>query len=69
MNNTGGPQTGTLESLTDEDWMESFQLHLLSYIRLLKEALPYLKTRCTRVKYCIYVGQRTDPRLDAVEYI
>ncbi|AOZ87501.1 3-oxoacyl-ACP reductase [Bacillus xiamenensis] len=49
VNNTGGPQTGTLETLTDEDWMESFQLHLLSYIRLLKEALPYLKKRGARV--------------------
>lgn len=45
VNNTGGPQTGTLETLTDEDWMESFQLHLLSYIRLLKEAMPYLKNK------------------------
>ncbi|MEW9494210.1 SDR family oxidoreductase [Bacillus altitudinis] len=49
VNNTGGPQTGTLETLTDEDWMESFQLHLLSYIRLLKEALPYLKKQGARV--------------------
>ncbi|MFS3913103.1 SDR family oxidoreductase [Bacillus australimaris] len=49
VNNTGGPKTGTLDTLTDEDWMESFQLHLLSYIRLLKEALPYLKKRGARV--------------------
>ncbi|MFL0438041.1 SDR family oxidoreductase [Bacillus pumilus] len=49
VNNTGGPKTGTLETLTDEDCMESFQLHLLSYIRLLKEALPYLKKRGARV--------------------
>ena len=49
VNNTGGPKTGTLDTLTDEDWIESFQLHLLSYIRLLKEALPYLKKRGARV--------------------
>ncbi|MGF9725788.1 SDR family oxidoreductase [Bacillus safensis] len=49
VNNTGGPKTGTLNTLTDEDWIESFQLHLLSYIRLLKEALPYLKKRGARV--------------------
>ncbi|MFS0654335.1 SDR family oxidoreductase [Bacillus sp. 179-C3.3 HS] len=49
VNNTGGPKTGTLTTLTDSDWMESFELHLLSYIRLLKEALPYLKKRGGRV--------------------
>ncbi|MFP3840799.1 SDR family oxidoreductase [Bacillus safensis] len=49
VNNTGGPKTGTLDTLTDEDWIESFQLHLLSYIRLLKEALPYLKKCGARV--------------------
>ncbi|WP_353855968.1 SDR family oxidoreductase [Bacillus sp. Bos-x628] len=49
VNNTGGPKTGTLDTLTDQDWIESFQLHLLSYIRLLKEALPYLKKRGAKV--------------------
>ncbi|MGE6631166.1 SDR family oxidoreductase [Bacillus sp. NPDC077027] len=49
VNNTGGPKTGTLETLTDQDWLESFELHLLSYIRLLKGALPYLKKNGGRV--------------------
>ncbi|EIJ81695.1 short-chain dehydrogenase/reductase SDR [Bacillus methanolicus PB1] len=43
VNNAGGPPAGSFESLTDEDWQASFELNLLSYIRLIREALPVLK--------------------------
>lgn len=43
INNAGGPKPGTFEQLTDEDWYGSFELNLLSYIRTIREALPYLK--------------------------
>ncbi|QHZ46583.1 SDR family oxidoreductase [Bacillus sp. NSP9.1] len=43
VNNVGGPKGGSLLELTDDDWTSSFELHLLSYIRLIREALPYLK--------------------------
>ncbi len=43
VNNVGGPKGGGLLELTDEDWTSSFELHLLSYIRLIRESLPYLK--------------------------
>lgn len=43
VNNAGGPPAGTFEEMTDEDWQHSFELNLLSYIRLIREALPYLK--------------------------
>lgn len=43
VNNAGGPPAGSFESLTDEDWQKSFELNLFSYIRLIREALPYLK--------------------------
>jgi 3-oxoacyl-[acyl-carrier protein] reductase len=43
VNNAGGPPTGTFETITDEDWYQAFELNLLSYIRLIREALPYLK--------------------------
>lgn len=43
VNNAGGPPAGTFESITDEVWQQSFELNLLSYIRLIREALPHLK--------------------------
>ena len=43
LNNAGGPPAGSFETLTDEDWQNSFELNLLSYIRVIREALPFLK--------------------------
>ncbi|AJY74789.1 SDR family oxidoreductase [Paenibacillus beijingensis] len=43
VNNAGGPPAGTFEKFTDEDWVKAFELTLLSYIRLIREALPYMK--------------------------
>ncbi|MCU9612279.1 SDR family oxidoreductase [Caldibacillus lycopersici] len=43
VNNSGGPPTGSFEDFTDEDWQYAFELNLLSYIRLIRGALPALK--------------------------
>jgi 3-oxoacyl-[acyl-carrier protein] reductase len=43
VNNAGGPPAGTFETISDEDWYHAFELNLLSYIRIIREALPYLK--------------------------
>ncbi|WP_442599301.1 SDR family oxidoreductase [Neobacillus sp. D3-1R] len=43
INNAGGPPAGNFESITDEDWYKSFELNLLSYVRMIRAALPYLK--------------------------
>lgn len=43
VNNAGGPPAGSFEELTDEAWQQSFELNLLSYVRMIREALPYLK--------------------------
>ncbi|WP_045515470.1 SDR family oxidoreductase [Neobacillus niacini] len=43
INNAGGPPAGSFEDLTDDDWQTSFELNLLSYVRIIREALPYLK--------------------------
>ncbi|WML49430.1 SDR family oxidoreductase [Neobacillus sp. PS3-34] len=43
VNNAGGPPAGSFESMRDEDWLASFELNLLSYVRLIREALPFLK--------------------------
>ncbi len=43
VNNAGGPPAGSFEELTDEHWQAAFELNLLSFIRLIREALPFLK--------------------------
>ncbi len=43
INNAGGPPAGSFEELTDDDWQTSFELNLLSYVRVIREALPFLK--------------------------
>jgi NAD(P)-dependent dehydrogenase (short-subunit alcohol dehydrogenase family) len=44
VNNAGGlPQTGRILDLTDEAWMEAFQLNFFSVVRLCREAIPHLK--------------------------
>jgi len=41
--NAGGPRSGNFADMDDEEWMNGFQLTLLSTIHLIQESLPYLK--------------------------
>lgn len=43
VNNAGGPPASSFEDLTDDHWYQAFELNLLSYVRMIREALPYLK--------------------------
>lgn len=43
VNNAGGPPAGTFEEMDDEDWQHSFELNLLSYIRMIRAVLPHMK--------------------------
>lgn len=43
INNAGGPPAGSFDTITDEMWQNAFELNLLSYIRLIRESLPYLR--------------------------
>lgn len=43
VNNAGGPPTGTFTEISDDEWQQAFELNLLSYIRTIRESLPYLK--------------------------
>jgi 3-oxoacyl-[acyl-carrier protein] reductase len=43
VNNAGGPPAGNFEDLSDDDWQTAFELNLLSYVRVIRETLPYLK--------------------------
>jgi len=40
--NAGGPRTGKFMQLTDEDWSQAVNLSLLSHVRLIRAAIPYL---------------------------
>lgn len=43
VNNSGGPPSGLFSEMSDEDWQNSYELNLLSYIRVIRECLPYLR--------------------------
>lgn len=45
VNNAGGPPAGSFEDFSDEQWYAAFELNLLSYVRMIREALPYLKQK------------------------
>ncbi|MDS9472537.1 SDR family oxidoreductase [Sporosarcina pasteurii] len=45
INNTGGPKAGGFEAVTDEDWYESFEKNLLSYIRTTRAVIPHMKEK------------------------
>ncbi|MDP4086094.1 MAG: SDR family oxidoreductase [Bacillota bacterium] len=45
VNNAGGPPAGSFEDLNDEQWISAFELNLLSYVRLIRAALPHLKEK------------------------
>ncbi|MFB5281247.1 SDR family oxidoreductase [Peribacillus sp. Hz7] len=49
INNAGGPPAGTFVDMSDEHWQQSFELNLLSYIRTIRESLPYLKQKGGRI--------------------
>jgi 3-oxoacyl-[acyl-carrier protein] reductase len=42
VNNAGGPPTGTISSLTDDDWHKGHELTLMSMVRLTREILPMM---------------------------
>jgi len=41
--NSGGPKTGTFETLDDSDWQRGVDLCLMAHVRLIRAALPALK--------------------------
>lgn len=40
--NAGGPPSGSFKTLTDAQWQAAFELTLLSSIRMIRAALPYM---------------------------
>ena len=49
VNNAGGPPPGTFEETTEEDWAFAWELTLMSGVRAIRAALPYLKTSAGKI--------------------
>ncbi len=45
--NAGGPRPDTFEKLTDADWMKAVDLCLMAHVRLIRAALPALRSSIT----------------------
>lgn len=43
VNNSGGPPAGNFDAFDDHAWQNAFELTLLSYIRTIREVLPYMR--------------------------
>ncbi|MEW6662642.1 MAG: SDR family oxidoreductase [Bacillota bacterium] len=43
INNTGGPPAGAFDAFDDSVWQKAFELTLLSYVRAIREVLPYMR--------------------------
>jgi 3-oxoacyl-[acyl-carrier protein] reductase len=43
VNNSGGPPAGTFDSFGDDAWQKAYDLNLLSYIRAIREVLPFMR--------------------------
>lgn len=45
VNNCGGPPAGTFDSITDQQWADSFQQVFLSTLRMTRAVLPMMRTQ------------------------
>jgi len=43
VNNAGGPPAGSFMQMSDDDWYHAFELNLLSYVRTIREAVPFMQ--------------------------
>ncbi|WP_106496521.1 SDR family oxidoreductase [Lentibacillus sp. Marseille-P4043] len=43
VNNAGGPPAGLFSDFDDQAWHDAFELNLLSFVRTIREVLPYMK--------------------------
>ncbi|MED4017716.1 SDR family oxidoreductase [Sutcliffiella cohnii] len=43
VNNSGGPKPGNFDAFTDDDWQDAFDLTLMSFVRSIREVLPYMR--------------------------
>jgi 3-oxoacyl-[acyl-carrier protein] reductase len=41
--NSGGPAIGRFDELSDDDWLRAFEAVTLSFVRLVREVVPYMR--------------------------
>ncbi len=56
--NNGGPPSGTFESFWDDAWEDAMSLTLMPAVRLVREALPYLKRKNGVVLHSVSMSVR-----------
>ena len=56
--NNGGPPSGTFESFFDDAWEDAMALTLMPAVRLVREALPYLKRKNGVVLHSVSMSVR-----------
>jgi NAD(P)-dependent dehydrogenase (short-subunit alcohol dehydrogenase family) len=59
VNNAGATKRGELTELTEQDWVDGFNLKLFGAVRVTRAAWPYLKTRSGSVVNISGTGGRT----------
>jgi 3-oxoacyl-[acyl-carrier protein] reductase len=45
VNNSGGPALGRCGDFTDDDWRQAFEVVTLSFVRFVREVVPYMRGR------------------------
>ncbi|OEH91665.1 SDR family oxidoreductase [Bacillus solimangrovi] len=45
INNAGGPPAGKFNDFDDEHWQKAFELNLFSYIRAIREVIPFMRSQ------------------------
>ncbi len=43
--NAGGPKAGEFDDVSDKDWYDTFELNMMSAVRLIRGVLPHMKER------------------------
>jgi NAD(P)-dependent dehydrogenase (short-subunit alcohol dehydrogenase family) len=58
VNNAGGTDIRKLADLTDDDWQRSFELNLMSAVRVTRAALPHMRAGSSIVNVSSTAGKR-----------
>jgi 3-oxoacyl-[acyl-carrier protein] reductase len=65
VSNSGGPRPGKFPDLTDDDWLQAFEVVTLNFVRFVREVAPYMReNRWGRI-----IGIQSSSVKEPVEYI
>lgn len=63
--NSGGPPPGKFLDLGDDDWRHAFETVTLSFVRFVREALPYMREK----RWGRIIGIQSTSVKEAIEYL